>query len=104
MNFTLALAQVDCVLGDVKKIVRKHLEFVRRARDGGADLVVFPELSLSGYSIKDSNWDAAIRVPRDGAERAKSPLKDLIEASGDIAILLGCVEESEEFGIHNSAF
>ncbi len=105
MKFTLALAQVDNVLGDVKRNVKKHLEFIGRARDGGADLVVFPELSLTGYSIKDSNWDVTIRLPREGTEEAdRSPLRELIEASTGISVILGCVEESEEFGIHNSAF
>lgn len=129
MKFTLALAQVDNVLGDIKKNVQKHLEFVRRARDGGADLVVFPELSLTGYSVKDSNWDVAIRLSDPGAGESVKPesggagsrnlqvagpdplgafgehvLKEIIDAGDDIAILLGCIEESAEFGIHNAAF
>jgi predicted amidohydrolase len=105
MKFTLALAQLDNVLGDIQKNVKKHLEFIRRAVDGGADLVVFPELSLTGYSVKDSNWDVAVRLPGEGAAQGlRGPLTDLIEASKDISILLGCVEESAGFGIHNSAF
>jgi predicted amidohydrolase len=103
MKFTLALAQVDNVLADIKKNVQRHLEFIGRAREGGADLVVFPELSLTGYSIKDSNWDVAISAPRAGSPEPH-PLRELIEASGDISILVGCVEESGDFGIHNSAF
>lgn len=98
MKFTIALAQIDSVPGDLSKNIQKHVEFVRKARDGGADLVVFPELSLSGYSIKDANWDVALRATDTVV------LKPLLEESRDIAVILGCVEESEEFGIHNSAF
>ena len=97
MKFTIALAQVDSVLGDVEKNIKKHVEWIRKAREGGADLVVFPELSLSGYSIKDINWDAAIR-PTD-----VKLLDTIVKESKDISIILGCVEESPEFGIHNSA-
>jgi predicted amidohydrolase len=98
MKFTIALAQVDSVLGDVKKNIAKHIQYVHKAKDGGADIVIFPELSLSGYSIKDINWDVAIRST-DG-----KVLRELLKESKEISIVLGCVEESTEFRIFNSAF
>jgi NAD+ synthase (glutamine-hydrolysing) len=98
MNFTIALAQIDSVLGDLPRNIKKHIEFIHKAKDGGADLVVFPELSLSGYSIKDSNWDLALRT----ADTRQ--LKPLIDASKDISIIAGCVEESDDYGMYNSAF
>jgi NAD+ synthase (glutamine-hydrolysing) len=108
MNCTLALAQVDNVLGDMTKNVLHHVEYIRRAREGGADLVVFPELSLTGYSIMDSNWDMAIRLGQSGAEHGgragENLLREIIAESEDISILIGCVEESADFGIYNSAF
>ena len=98
MKFTIALAQVDNVLGDLSKNIRTHVDYIRRAKEGGADLVVFPELSLSGYSIKDSNWDLAIHL-------SEAKLLDGIKKeSDDISIILGAVEESDDFGIYNSAF
>ena len=98
MKFVIALAQIDNVLGDLARNIKKHVEFIRRARDGGADLVVFPELSLSGYSIKDDNWDVAIR-PTD-----EKILSEILKESRDISVILGTAEESQEFGIYNSAF
>jgi predicted amidohydrolase len=98
MKFTIAVAQIDNVLGDLQKNIAKHIDYVRRAKEGGADLVVFPELSLAGYLIKDSNWDLAIR-PTD-----EKLLSSLMKESNDISILLGCVEESADYGIYNSAF
>jgi predicted amidohydrolase len=97
-KFIIALAQIDSALGDIKKNVTKHLEFIRRAKEGGADIIVFPELSLTGYSIKDMNWDTPISR---GNDNIIQPLK---EQSKDITILFGGVEESENFGIYNSAF
>ena len=51
--FTLALAQIDVRLGDPAANLDVHLETMARARRQGADLVVFPELSLTGYMVKD---------------------------------------------------
>lgn len=99
MNFTLALAQIDPVLGDLHRNVEMHCTMAHRAREGGADLIVFPELSLTGYSIKDLNWDLAINIERD-----VSPLQPLLDASRSIAIIAGGVEEDSAFGIYNAAF
>ncbi len=41
MKYTLAVAQVDAILGNVKKNVSRHVDLARRAREGGAKLVVF---------------------------------------------------------------
>lgn len=96
MKFVIALAQIDSIPGDIPKNVRKHVEFIRRARDGGADLVVFPELSLTGYTIRDANWDSALR-PDDKL------LDEIVRESRECSVILGGVEESGEFGIRNSA-
>ena len=47
----VALAQSDPVLGDVAENTRRSREAVRRARSEGADLVVLPELTLTGYAL-----------------------------------------------------
>jgi len=112
MDFTIALAQVDSVIGDLTKNVSKHIEFVRRAIEGRADVVVFPELSLAGYTIRDTNWDVAVRVQEHKLVTDAGALQDnfaekfdqLLSLSKKISIIAGGVEESEEFGIHNSAF
>jgi predicted amidohydrolase len=97
MKFIVALAQIDATLANLPKNVSKHIDFIRRAREGGADLVVFPELSLTGYSIKDSTWDVALR-------QNDVRLRTLIEASRDISILAGGIEQSLEYGLFNAAY
>ena len=49
----VAVAQIDTTVGDFPGNVAKILEFGRRAEDAGADLVLFPELAVCGYSPRD---------------------------------------------------
>lgn len=49
----IALAQINPTIGDLRGNCRLIVDFAQRARDGGADLVVFPELSLTGYPPQD---------------------------------------------------
>src|SRR5947209_7128772 len=49
----IALAQINPTVGDLAGNVRKHVEFIDRAKSQGAHLVVFPELSIPGYPPKD---------------------------------------------------
>jgi NAD+ synthase (glutamine-hydrolysing) len=49
----VALAQIDPTVGDFEGNTRKILEFTRRAQQGGADLVLFPELAICGYPPAD---------------------------------------------------
>lgn len=62
----VALAQTDCVLGDVPQNLAVAGDHVQQAVDQGADLVVFPELSLHGYHLGALERDASIeaRDPR----------------------------------------
>ncbi|MBT8049241.1 MAG: NAD+ synthase [Xanthomonadales bacterium] len=50
---TLALAQHDFLVGDIKGNLRKAIAVLNDARDAGADLLLFPELALTGYPPED---------------------------------------------------
>lgn len=93
----LALAQVDCVLGDVKRNVESHAEIADRARAQGAQCVIFPELSLTGYSLRDLNFDVAFN-------RHSEALSPLLKQSKDITIVCGGVEEDDQGAVYNAAF
>jgi N-carbamoylputrescine amidase len=58
-NLRIALAQVDTVLGDVEANLASTRAVMARARDAGADLVVFPELSLTGYALGHVDEDVS---------------------------------------------
>ena len=49
----IALAQINNTVGDLDGNLSKILEFSRRAERAGAELVVFPELALTGYPPRD---------------------------------------------------
>src|SRR5215213_6097263 len=49
----VALAQINPTVGDLHGNARKITDQIARARDEGAALVVFPELTLSGYPPED---------------------------------------------------
>lgn len=87
-ELNLALAQTTAVLGDVEANLSMHLALIDRARQQGADLVVFPELSLTGYVLRDL-VAGVVRRPHP----ADPTFGPLIEASGDIDIVLGFAEE-----------
>lgn len=57
----LTLAQVDSVLGDVNANVESAARIIAQAGQDGSDLVVFPELHLSGYSVGEVDADLALR-------------------------------------------
>lgn len=98
MNRTVAVAQIDSTVGDLKKNIRHHVEYVKKAIKRKADIIVFPELSLTGYTVRDLNWDVALR------SESVPIFKEFIALSHSITIIAGGVEEAENFGLYNSAF
>ncbi len=93
----IALAQTSSVLGDTARNVERHVELVERAIAANADAVIFPELSLSGYTLRDLNFDIAIKP-------ASSPVLDpLREISKMITIIAGGAEEDERGAVYNSS-
>lgn len=93
----IAVAQIDAAVGNLEKNIRRHVAFIKRAISKQADLIVFPELSLTGYSLKDLNWDVAVRIG------TPSVFKELLRLSRSITIIAGGVEEGDDFGLYNSA-
>jgi predicted amidohydrolase len=92
----VALAQIAPVLADRQRNVALHLEQIQAARKHEADLIVFPELSLTGYFVRDMVPDVAITP--DAPE-----IHELLEAAGPMAVVLGFVEESPQHRFYNTA-
>ena len=88
MKLTIALAQITTHLGDVLANLEKHLEFIRQAKATGADLIVFPELSLTGYCLQDIVPTVAHRPSVDDPV-----FKPLLEASQWLDLVVGFVHE-----------
>ena len=95
----IALAQIAPHLGNLKKNWDLHLEVAAKARRAKADLLVFPELSLTGYKLRDLVESVA-------QDPDRSPhFRELKALSRDLALVVGFIEERrEERGIfYNSA-
>jgi len=92
----IALAQIAPKLGDVKANLELHLETIDKARGQGADLVVFPELSLTGYLLKDMVPEAALR-------RNSPEMQKILKASEKTAVVFGLAEEDPSYVYFNSA-
>jgi NAD+ synthase (glutamine-hydrolysing) len=50
---TLALAQSSFLVGDIAGNTKKIIEQAHTAREKGAQIIVFPELAISGYPPED---------------------------------------------------
>jgi NAD+ synthase (glutamine-hydrolysing) len=88
MKLTLALAQINTRLGDVPANLQKHLTLVEQAHAAGADLLIFPELSLTGYVLQDLASAVAHRPEID------DPIfKPLLDASQNLDLVVGFVDE-----------
>ncbi|MGC9099806.1 MAG: nitrilase-related carbon-nitrogen hydrolase [Caldisericum sp.] len=96
MKFKISLAQINPTLGNLEKNLSKHLEFTEKAILEDAKVVVFPELSISGYVLRDLTYDVSLPVNSDF-------FKPLKEISKNIDIILGFVEKGEDKIIYNSA-
>src|SRR6188508_1153888 len=85
----VALAQIAPALGQFDANLARHHELIREARSKGADLVVFPELGLTGYQLQDLAAEVSIRLddPR---------LADLAAATQDLSLIVSFVEESAD--------
>jgi predicted amidohydrolase len=96
-NLRVALAQIAPRLGDLDANLTLHLETARRARSDGADVVVFPELSLTGYLLRDQTPDVALRL-----DEPTPPITALLDASREIDLVFGFVEEAAGHRFHNA--
>lgn len=90
MKLTISLAQTNTTLGNVSANLEKHLDLIRQAKSSGADLMIFPELSLTGYVLQDLVPTVSHRASPD------DPIfKPLLEASHDLDLMVGFVDEDK---------
>jgi predicted amidohydrolase len=90
MKLTISLAQINTRLGEVGANLDKHLSLIPEARASGADLLVFPELSLTGYALQDLVPTIALRP-----DTHDPVFQPLLEASKDIDLVVGFVDEDK---------
>lgn len=96
MNFTVALAQIKPKLGCLADNMALIEAAIDQGITAGADLVVFPELGLTGYFLKDLVPEVALRLDAPQIERLKA-------LSKRISIAIGLVEVSADYRFFNTA-
>jgi NAD+ synthase (glutamine-hydrolysing) len=87
MNLKVGLAQLSPRLGDVSANLDLHLAAVEEAGEQGVELLVFPELSLTGYRLRDLAFDVALEPSYKEPQFAQ-----LLDASRDMDLVVGFVE------------
>ncbi len=88
MKLNLALAQINTKLGNVPANLEKHLALIKDAKSSGVDLVLFPELSLTGYALQDLAPAVSCRPESDDPV-----FQHLLKASRGIDLVVGFVDE-----------
>ena len=82
----IALAQINTTVGDITGNGERVLEALRGARSEGADLVAFPELTLSGYPPED------LLLRKRFIEDCRSELERVAAGTGETAAVVGFPE------------
>jgi len=87
MKLLIGLAQISPRLGNVQANLDKHLALIEQAEAQGAQLLVFPELSLTGYMLQDLAHDTARNITPDDPL-----LLPLLQASHKLDLVVGLAE------------
>ena len=96
MSLRLALAQTNPVLGDFKGNVEQIKSCLQAGRKYGADVILFPELALTGYPPEDLLLKAGF------VDKNLDALKSLIPHTRGIAAVIGYTEPAKN-ALYNSA-
>jgi len=91
-----AIAQINATVGDLEGNTQKILAYMEKARDAGADIIIFPELAITGYPPQDLLFEKSF--VKENRER----LSEIAEKSESIVGVLGYVESIGE-KLYNSA-
>jgi predicted amidohydrolase len=96
LTFRAAIAQINPRLGDLQSNLALYEEKIRQAVEEGADLLLFPELSLTGYFLRDM-------VPNVALKLSSPEIAGLKKLSREVAFVAGVVEESSDCRFYNAA-
>lgn len=96
----LALCQIDPIIGDIEYNKNKILKGYKEGIKSGADLVIFPELSLVGYPPLDLVEKKEFRLAVDKAA------KEISAQTNSVGLIFGSITEDDDrigTDVHNSA-
>lgn len=85
----IAIAQINCIVGDISGNVKKIKAAAQQARQGGASILLTPELSLTGYPPED------LLLRNDFYSSSEIALNDLLEVSKELTLVVGLPRKVE---------
>ena len=89
-KFRIALSQINSIVGDLSENSRKIVDYVDRAKDFDCDMVVFPELAITGYPPEDL-------VFRNSFIKTNiEKMNDIVKSSSDIIVVVGFIDSKDE--------
>lgn len=93
----IAIAQVNSCVGDLDANFRKISSCIKKAKGKRADIIVFPELALTGYPPED------LLLNPDFIKQSEKTLKRIVSHTGGIMVLLGvpCLKKE---GLYNACY
>jgi len=99
-KFDVALAQISCKPGDKQGNLTKIEKMALRAHKEGADLLIMPELSLTGYVVRDQIYELAEEIPGESTRHVQRIAKNT-----GLHIVFGMPEQSKnaQATIYNAA-
>ena len=92
----VAVAQIDPEVGNLEANLDKVKTFHREAKEQGAQLVIFPELALTGYTLGEE-------ISRFALTHSHTVFEEMLALSGDLPFVIGFVERSPRGRIYNAA-
>jgi NAD+ synthase (glutamine-hydrolysing) len=93
----IALAQMNSIVGDIDGNVEKIKNYLQQARESNAQIVVFPELAVTGYPPQDLLYE------NEFIRANKSALKELSRYSDGIVVIVGFVDFDKKWKLYNCA-
>ncbi|HUS52963.1 MAG TPA: nitrilase-related carbon-nitrogen hydrolase [Thermohalobaculum sp.] len=95
-KFKIGAAQFASAIGDVDANIETHLGWIAEGHAIGLDLLVMPEVSLTGHYGADDLLNAAMK-------RTNPRLTRLAEAAKEMAVVVGFIEEGPAAQFYNAA-
>lgn len=95
-KITVGAAQFASEIGDVDANMDRHLEWIARGHEKGLDLLVLPELSLTGHHGGEKALECAMT-------RTDPRLRRIAEAAGNMSVVVGFIEEGPAAQFYNTS-
>jgi NAD+ synthase (glutamine-hydrolysing) len=88
---------MNSTVGDLNGNIKKIKHHIRQARDSGAQLVVFPELAVTGYPPQDLLYE------KEFIKANKSAIKEISKSSHELTVIVGFVDSDKKWRLYNCA-